>query len=292
MKVGFIGLGNMGSVMAVNLVKKGHTVTVYNRTKSRAEALRSIGARIADSLAEAAKSAEVIITMLSDDHALEEILFSESNAISAIPAGSIHVSMSTISVALSRRLDEAHRKLGQHYIAAPVFGRPEAAAAAKLFVVAAGPAEQVEACRPLFEAMGQKTFFAGEKPAQANVIKLSGNFMITAMIESLAQSVALIRKFGIDPNDYLAILTGSIFPAPIYQAYGKMIAADQFEPPGFKLPLGLKDNRLLLAAAEEASVPMPLANLVHDRFLAALAQGWSHMDWAAIARLSYRDAGL
>jgi 3-hydroxyisobutyrate dehydrogenase-like beta-hydroxyacid dehydrogenase len=200
--------------------------------------------------------------------------------------------MATISVDMSRRLAEAHRERGQHYIAAPVFGRPDAAAAAKLFVVAAGPAEQIARCQPLFDAVGQKTFFGGDDAPAANVIKLTGNFLITTVIESLAEGCALVRKFGIDPNAFMEILTGSLFAAPIYRNYGGMIAAGKFEPGGFKLRLGLKDNRLLIAAAEEVAVPMPMASLVHDRLVDALAQGMGEEDWAAIACIAYRSAGL
>src|SRR6267143_1213014 len=255
MKIGFIGLGNMGSAMARNLIKAGHTLTVYNRTQRRAELFQSLGAKVAESPAAAASAAEALITMLADDHAVEDVIFAPGNVLQALPAGAVHISMSTISVALSRRLAEAHRERQQHYVAAPVFGRPDAAAA-------------------------------------ANVIKLTGNFLTTTVIESLAEAFALVRKFRLDPNVFLEILTGSLFTAPVYRNYGSMIAADKFEPAGFKLPLGMKDNRLLLTAAEEAAVPMPMASLVHDRFLAALAQGLGDADWAAIARISYQNAGL
>jgi 3-hydroxyisobutyrate dehydrogenase-like beta-hydroxyacid dehydrogenase len=305
MKVGFIGLGNMGSAIARNLIKAGHDLTVYNRTRSRAEAFASLGARIAETPAEAAADREALITMLADDAAVEDVIFSPrdpqrsspagmvvGNAIGALPAGAVHISMSTISIGLSRRLAESHREKQQHYLAAPVFGRPDAAAAAKLFLVAAGPAEQIERCRPLFDAAGQKTFTVGEEAQAANVIKLAGNFLITTVIESLGEAFAFGRKFGVDPHAFLDILTNSLFTAPVYRNYGSMIASDKFEPAGFKLPLGLKDNRLLLAAAEEAAVPMPMASLVHDRFVAALAQGLGEADWAAIAHISYQNAGL
>jgi 3-hydroxyisobutyrate dehydrogenase-like beta-hydroxyacid dehydrogenase len=292
MKVGFIGLGNMGSAIARNLIKAGHTLTVYNRTRSRAEAFASLGASIAEAPAEAAADREALITMLADDAAVEDVIFSPGNAISALPAGAVHISMSTISVGLSRRLAEAHREKQQPYLAAPVFGRPDAAAAAKLFVVAAGSADQIERCRPLFEAIGQKTFPIGEEAQSANAIKLAGNFLLTTVIESLGEAFAFGRKLGVDPHAFLDILTNSLFPAPVYRIYGSMIASDKFEPAGFKLPLGMKDNRLLLAAAEEAAVPMPMASLVRDRFVAALAQGLGESDWAAIARISYLNAGL
>jgi len=292
MKVGFIGLGNMGSAIARNLIEAGHDLTVYNRTRSRAEAFASLGARIAEAPGEAAADAEALITMLADDAAVENVIFSPGNAIEALPTGAVHISLSTISVGLSRRLAEAHRENHQHYLAAPVFGRPDAAAAAKLFIVAAGPAEQIERCRPLYDAIGQKTFLIGEEAHLANVIKLAGNFLLTTVIESLGEAFAFGRKFGVDPHAFLDILSNSLFPAPVFRNYGSMIASDKFEPAGFKLPLGMKDNRLLLAAAEEAAVPMPMASLVHDRFVAALAQGLGESDWAAIARISYLSAGL
>ena len=295
MNVAFIGLGNMGSAMAQNLIKAGHQLRVYNRTRSRAEELK--GAHIAATPGEAAEGVEIAITMLADDHALESVVFSsektgKGSVLASLPANAIHISMSTISVALSRRMAAAHAERKQHYVSAPVFGRPEAAAAAKLFIVAAGPSAQVKRCQPLFDAMGQKTFVVGEDASGANLIKLNGNFLITTVIESLAESFALVRKSGLDANQFLEILTSTLFNAPIYKTYGGLIVADKFTPPGFKVPLGLKDNRLLLAAAEEAAVPMPMASLVRDRFLAAVAQGFSELDWASIARISANDAGL
>ena len=292
MKVGFIGLGSMGSAMARNLIKAGHSLTVYNRTRSRAEELRPLGAKVAATPGEAASGAEAVITMLADDSALEGVAFGPGNILESLPAGGVHISMSTISVAISRRLAATHQEKRQHFVSAPVFGRPEAAGAAKLFIVAAGPAGQIERCRALFDAMGQKTFLAGEDAPGANLVKLTGNFLITTVIESLAEGFALVRKSGLDANQFLEILTNSLFAAPIYRTYGGLIAADKFEPAGFKMPLGLKDNRLLLAAAEEANVPMPMASLVRDRFLAALAQGLGEADWSAIARMSAQEAGL
>lgn len=282
----------MGSGMARNLIKAGHSLVVYNRTRSRAEEFRPLGARIAETPGEAASDVEALITMLADDHAVEDVMFGPGRAIQTLPAGAVHVGMSTISVALSRRLAGAHQEKEQHYVAAPVFGRPDAAAAAKLFIVVAGPAKQIERCQVLFDATGQKTFVVGEDAPSANVIKLTGNFLITTVIESLAEAFALVRKSGLDPNKFLEVLTGSLFAAPIFRNYGGMIAKGQFEPVGFKLPLGLKDNRLVLAAAEEAAVPMPMASLIRDRFLAAIAQGLENGDWSEIARISFRSAGL
>lgn len=292
MDVAFIGLGNMGIEMAKNLMEAGHRLAVYNRTRSRAEPVQAAGAKVAATPGAAAAMGGTVITMLADDHAVEEIMFEPGNVLDAMLPGSVHISMSTISVDLSRRLTEAHRARGQHFIAAPVFGRPDAAAAARLFIVAAGPADAIEQCRPLFDAMGQQTFIMSDHPPAANVVKLTGNFLITTVIESLAEAVALVRKFGMDDQAFLDFLTTSLFTAPIYRTYGDMVTGERFEPAGFRLPLGFKDNRLLMAAAEEAAVPIPMASLIHDRFVAALAQGLEDSDWSAIARISYQNAGL
>ncbi|HWY71225.1 MAG TPA: NAD(P)-dependent oxidoreductase [Terriglobales bacterium] len=292
MKIGFVGLGSMGSAIARNLIQAGHELIVYNRTRNRAEAFRALGAQVAETPAEAAAGVEVVFTMLADDAATEDVVFSERGLLSSLPAGKVHVCCSTISVALSRRLAAAHRDKRQDYIAAPVFGRPEAAAAAKLFIVAAGPQRQIELCRPLFDVVGQKTFVIGEDAPAAHVIKLTGNFLISTVIEALAEGFALVRKSGVDANQFLEVLTNSLFSAPVYKTYGALLASEKFEPAGFKLPLGLKDNRLVIAAAEQAAVPMPMASLVHDRFLAAIAQGLSESDWSAIAKISFWNAGL
>ena len=292
MKVVFIGLGSMGAGMSRNLIKAGHELVVYNRTRRPAEELRSLGAKVADSPSEAAVGAGALITMLADDHAVQGVIFEPGNAIESLPEGAVHISMSTISVELSRKLAKSHAEKHQNYIAAPVFGRPDAAAAGKLFIVTAGPSDSIEKCRSLFAAMGQKTFVINEDAPAANLIKLSGNFLTTTVIESLAEGFALMRKAGVDPQKFLEVLTESAFSAPVYKIYGSIIASEKFEPVGFKLPLGFKDNRLLLAAAEEVSVPMPMASLMHDRFVAALAQGLEDADWSAIARVTYRNAGL
>jgi len=292
MKVGFVGLGNMGSAMARNLIKAGHALTVYNHTPGRAEEFRPLGAKVAATPAEAAAGAEVLVTMVSDDRAVEDVIFGHSGAIDSLAAGAVHIPMSTMSVAMSRRLEAAHRERKQHYIAAPVFGRPDAAAAAKLFIAVAGPAEQIKRCLPLLDAMGQKTFVVGEEAPAATLVKITANFLITTVIESLGEAFALVRKSGVDPERFLEVLTGSLFAAPIYRTYGGMIAADNFEPVGFAMPLGMKDNRLVLAAAEDAAVPMPMASLIRDRMLTAVAQGMGEADWAAIARISFREAGL
>jgi 3-hydroxyisobutyrate dehydrogenase-like beta-hydroxyacid dehydrogenase len=291
MDVGFIGLGQMGQAMALNLVKAGHRVAVYNRTRAKAEALASQGAEVADSVNDVCRR-PVLITMLADDAAVEAAFFGNGNGLSSLGRGSVHISMSTISVALSDRLAEAHRNAGQLYVAAPVFGRPEAAAAAKLFIVAAGPEQTLAHCQPLFDAMGQRTFVIGDKPSSANLVKLSGNFLLAAMIECLGEAFALVRKGGIEPHAYLEILTGTLFSAPAYKTYGTIIANQQYEPAEFKMSLGLKDVRLALAAADALATPMPVASLVHDHFLAGVARGAGDSDWSGLARLAAANAGL
>jgi 3-hydroxyisobutyrate dehydrogenase-like beta-hydroxyacid dehydrogenase len=292
MKVGFLGLGNMGSEMARNLIKAGHSLTVYNKTQSRAEELASLGAKVARTPGQAASDVEAIITMVADDAAVESIVLGHNAAIHSLPAGAVHIAMSTMSVAISRRLVAAHRERRQHFVAAPVFGRPDAAQAAKLVIAAAGPADQIARCQPLFDAMGQKTYVVGDDPPAANVVKVAGNFLITVVIESLGESFALIKKSGVDADKFLEVLVGSLFAAPIYRTYGPMVAANNFEPVGFRMALGMKDNRLVLAAAEDVAVPLPLASLIRDRMLAATAQGMGDADWSAIARLSFKEAGL
>jgi len=291
MQVGFIGLGNMGSAIARNLIKAGHAVTVYNRTLAKAEALKGEGAAVARRPAEAARGA-VVITMLADDAAVEAAVFDADGILGALSSGAVHVSMSTISVALSQRLAAAHAKAGQTYVAAPVFGRPEAAAAAKLFIAAAGPAKAIATCQPLFDAIGQRTFVIAEEPVKATLVKLSGNFLIAAIIESLSEAVALTRKAGIDPKTYIEFLTNTLFAAPIFKTYGGLIAAEQYSPAGFAAPLGLKDVRLALAAAEAQQVPMPIASLVRDHLLTVIAQGGADLDWSALGQLAARNAGL
>src|SRR5437660_9317061 len=266
MKIGFIGLGHMGAGMAANLLKAGHEVTVYNRTPGKGQALVEQGAHGAAQVADACRG-DAVITMLADDGALESVAFGDQGVIGSLRKGAIHISMSTISVALSERLATAHAHARQRFVAAPVFGRPEAAAAAKLFIVAGGAPDVVEACRPLFEAMGQKTFHLGDEPNAANLVKLSGNFLIASVIEALGEALALVRKAGIDPRQYLDFLTSTLFTAPVYRTYGGQIVDEKFEPAGFAAPLGAKDIRIGLAAADGLRVPMPLASLLHDRLL-------------------------
>jgi 3-hydroxyisobutyrate dehydrogenase-like beta-hydroxyacid dehydrogenase len=290
MKLGFIGLGRMGAAMAANLVKAGHEVTVFNRTPGKSTSLIQLGALEAVDLAGAC-GGDAVITMLADDDAASDTVFGPGRLIDSLRQGAIHLSMSTISIALSERLARAHAQAGQRYMAAPVFGRPDMAAAAKLFIVAAGDPATIDECQPLFRAMGQKTFPMGTEPSAANLVKLSGNFLMASAIEALGEAVALIGKAGIDRRAYIELLTSSIFNVPAYKTYGALIAQGQFEPAAFAAPLGYKDIRLALAAAESLRVPMPLASLLHDRFLRLFAQGGDKLDWSAIGGLAAQDAG-
>jgi 3-hydroxyisobutyrate dehydrogenase-like beta-hydroxyacid dehydrogenase len=291
MNIGFIGLGKMGLGMASNLLRAGHSLAVYNRTREKADALVGEGARLADSPADACRDAEVVMTMVADDHAVEEVVFGNKGIASAMKNGCVHLSHSTISTELARKLTAEHTQRQQAYLSVPVFGRPEAAEAGRLLVVAAGPGELVERCRPLFEAIGREIFVVGREPWQANVAKVCGNFMIVSIIEALGEAYATLRKADVAPHAFLAIMN-ALFGSQFITNYGKTIAEEQFEPAKFALKLGLKDVRLMLAAAEECAVPMPLASLVHDHLLAALAQGLGEMDWSAMTRVLARNAGL
>ncbi len=291
MKVGLIGLGNMGSGMAANLLKGSHEVTVYNRTPSKAQALVAQGARYAAQVADACQ-AEAVITMLADDSAVESVVFGDAGVISNLRKGAIHISSSTISVALSERMAAAHAASGQRFVSAPVFGRLEAAAAAKLFIAVAGASDAVDDCMPLFEAIGQRTFRFGENPPDANLVKLSGNFLISSVIEALGEAIALVAKAGLDRHQYVDFLTSTLFNAPVYKTYGGLVADKKFTPAGFAAPLGFKDNRLVLAAAEKLRVPLPLASLIYNRFLTLLARGGESLDWSAFSQLAAEDAGM
>jgi 3-hydroxyisobutyrate dehydrogenase-like beta-hydroxyacid dehydrogenase len=280
----------MGAGMAANLLKSGHEVTAYNRSQDKVAALAEQGARPARSVAEACEG-DVVITMLANDNAVEAVTFAEEGIIASLRPGGTHVSSSTISVALSERMTAAHAEAGHLFAAAPVFGRPEAAAAAKLFVVAAGAASTLQEISPVFDAIGQRTFVVSEEPKAANLVKLSGNFLIASVIESLGEAMALVAKAGVDKKEYLQILTSTLFGAPVYKTYGGLIARQEFEPAGFAAELGAKDVRLVLAAGEALQVPLPIASLLRDRFLTLLAKGGADLDWSAVGALSAWEAG-
>ncbi len=281
----------MGSSMARNLLGAGHEVVVFNRSREKAEALAAAGARVSDTPAAACSLSEAVMTMLADDRAVEQVVFGDDGIASALPEAAVHVSCSTISVALARHLAAEHGRRGQGYLSAPVFGRPEAAASKNLLVVAAGPAELVERCRPLFDSIGRQTFSVGPDPSQANVFKLCGNFMIAATLEAFGEAFATLRKADVPPHTFLEAMN-MLFGSPLYANYGRLIADRKFEPAGFALRLGFKDVRLLLEAAGEFAAPMPLASLIRDNFLSAMVHGQGDQDWSSVVRVAARNAGI
>jgi 3-hydroxyisobutyrate dehydrogenase-like beta-hydroxyacid dehydrogenase len=287
MDIGFIGLGTMGSRVAENLVKAGNKVRVWNRERAAVDALARLGAQPV-STAREAFSGDAVFSMLADDAAVREVI---DPLLDGAPKGLVHVNMATISVALARELDARHREHGLFYVAATVFGRPELAAAAKLTIVVAGDTNAVARVQPLLDVIGQRTWPMGVQPERANVVKLAGNILLGAAVEAMAEASAMASKHGIAPADFLNVLTSGVFASPAYQTYGAAIAEQRYDPPGFKLKLTLKDMRLALAAAEDASVPMPLADVVHESLLEAVAHGDGERDLAALAAVSMRRAG-
>ncbi|HJT87667.1 MAG TPA: NAD(P)-dependent oxidoreductase [Bryobacteraceae bacterium] len=291
MNVAFIGLGKMGAGMARNLLRAGHTVTVYNRTPAKAEEFASQGGRAAPSAAEACRVSEAVFTMLADDRSVEEVVFAKDGVAAGLKPGGVHISATTMSTALARRLDQEHTQRGQAYLSAPVFGRPDAAEAKNLVVIPAGRAEVIERCRALFDAIGRRTFVAGSEPWQANALKLCGNFMIASMIETFGEAFATLCKAKVAPGLFLEAMN-TLFGSPVMANYGHIIAEEKFKPAPFELTLGYKDVRLVLETAQELASPMPLASLIRDHMLTALALGQSEMDWASTALVSARNAGL
>ena len=288
MQIGFIGLGAMGQAIARRLLAAGHGVTVWNRSPQPVQALTAEGAVAAAVTAAAAQP--VVFSMLADDAAVEAVL-EQDGALAAMAAGAVHVNMATVSVACTRRLAEAHAARGVGYVAAPVFGRPDAAAAGKLHVLAAGASDALARVQPLLEAIGQRVWPFGEDPARAGAVKLAGNFMLAAAIEAMAEASTLAQAHGVAPADFLGLMTQTLFASPVYQSYGALIAAQRYQPAGFRLRLGLKDVRLVQQAADAAAVPMPVAAVLRDNFLDAIAHGAAEKDWSALAEVSARRAG-
>ncbi len=291
MNIGFVGLGQMGVAMARNLSRAGYTLTVYNRSAEKAEGLRGAGATVASSPAEVARHSEVVFSMLADDSAAREVTLGPNGISSGLGQGQLHVSCSTISVALATQLAAEHIAKGQRYLSCPVFGRPDAAEAKKLVTVPAGNAADIEQIRPLLDAMGRGTFIAGEEPWQANLFKLCGNFMLASMVETFGEAFAALRKAGADHHAFFQAIT-EVFGSPVYKNYGGMIVDEKFEPAAFPLKLGFKDLRLALEAAQDLNVPMPIAGALRDQYLSALAHGQEQLDWSSVALVPARNAGL
>jgi len=290
MQIGFIGLGNMGTAIAGNLLKAGHQLTVWNRSPAAVAELVGRGAVAAKAPADALRG-DLLFSMLANDEALREVGLAGPLLDQAAP-GLVHVNLATISVDLAHELAQAHAARGLGYVAAPVFGRPDAAAAAKLIVIAAGADKDIARVRSVLEVIGQRLAVVGEIPERANLFKIAGNFMLAAAIETMGEAVALLRKGGVDPPLFIEVLTTSLFACPAYQGYGAIIVGQKYDPPGFKLRLGKKDLGLALDAGDRLQVPLPLASLIHDHFLEAIATGLGDKDWAALASVAATKAGL
>jgi 3-hydroxyisobutyrate dehydrogenase-like beta-hydroxyacid dehydrogenase len=291
MKIAFLGIGNMGSGMVRNLLRAGHQVVAYNRSRAKAEELVKDGATVAGSISEACDGAEAAWTMLADDAALRAVVFGDGGVLESLPKGAIHLSSSTVTVAISKELAQQHEKAGQRYLAVPVFGRPDAAEAKKLIVVAGGRSEWIDEVRPVLEEVGRALYVAGSEPWQANLFKLCGNFTLVSMMETLGEAFAVVRKAGADHKVLFEILA-TLYGSPVYQNYGSAIVEERFEPAGFPLKLGLKDVRQMLEAAGELEAPMPVASVVRDQLISALAHGQEKQDWSSVSRTAARNAGV
>ena len=292
MRIGFLGLGNMGAAIAANLKRASHEVTVWNRSADKARPLVELGAALAATPKAAATERDVVFTMLADDAALDAVMTGVNGLVAGLKPGALHVSMSTIAVATAERLAATHRAQGQGFLCAPVFGRPEAAQAAKLFVVAAGDPADLRTAGPLLRVIGQRVFDVGTTPSAASLVKLCGNFMILSAIEAMGEAMALAAKGGVARQQLLEVLIGTLFDSPVYRTYGAILAADRFRPAGFAAPLGLKDMRLVGQSAEALRVPMPLLSLLRDHLLQTIAQQGEDIDWSAIAHTVGKNAGL
>ncbi|MCW0413962.1 3-sulfolactaldehyde reductase [Xanthomonas sacchari] len=287
--IGFLGLGTMGQPIALNLVRAGHALTVWNRSAAAAQPLLEAGAQQAAQPADAVRG-PVLFSMLADDTAVRETLL-DRGALDALTAGSVHVNMATISVTLARELHALHAERGVAYLAMPVLGRVEVAAAGQLNLLAAGDAAALARVQPLLDVIGRKTWYFGAAPEQANAVKLAANLCLASAIGTMAEASALVRGHGVEAADFLDMLTSTVFAAPAYQTYGGMIAEQRYSPAGFKATLGLKDVRLALNAGETRHVPMPLAAVLRDAFIEAIAHGDGDLDWAALAKVAARRAG-
>lgn len=289
--VGFIGLGNMGLPMAQNLLKADHALCVFNRTKARADTLLEQGATWAASPRAVAQQAKIVISMLADDDALLAVALGEQGVLAGLAKEAVHVDMSTVSPDTTKHLAQLYGERGAHFIASPVFGRPEAAAAAKLWICPAGPPEVIERCRPLFDAMGQGVIVVGTDPHLANVLKLVGNFFVISAIETLSEAFTLAEKSGLKVETVLEVIK-ALLPVPLFQGYGTRMAHSEFTPPGFGLRLGLKDVGLMRKLADQVEAPLPLADIAHGHLRAALAKGRGELDWGALITVVRELAGL
>jgi 3-hydroxyisobutyrate dehydrogenase-like beta-hydroxyacid dehydrogenase len=294
-EIGFVGLGRMGTAMAANLAVAGHRVIAYVRRPEQMGKLTTLGLKPTTDIT-SLFHCKVVVSMLPDDDAVREVVFGREDLglrglAAGLRPGAIHLSMSTISTAAGSCLAEEHARRGQGYVAAPVFGNPDAAKARQLFIVAAGVPADVVRCQPLFDSLGQRTFVVDNDPAHANLVKLLGNMMTATTLEMLGEAVALLRKRGLDPKSFIDILTGTMFGGRVHRIYGDRIVGQRYAP-GFVIPLALKDVRLALAEAENAGAPMPSVGVVRDRMLTGIARGYADLDWTALGLIAAEEAGL
>lgn len=292
MKIAFLGLGPMGAHMAARLIDAGHELSVWNRSPDKAAPLASRGARVAATPKDAAGGAELAITSVANDAAVRDVTLGRDGLAEGLGRGAIHVSTSTISVDLARELEAAHREKGQDFVSATVLGRPPAAEAGKLYVMAAGQRAALDKVKPVLERLGQRTFEVGAQPWQSNLVKLSANFMIFSTIEQFAELFALNEKAGIAPATVFDVLSNSFCSGPVHVNYGRMILEGAFSPPGGAMKLGAKDNELILKAGEAFGAPLPMASLLRDRFIASFARGEGDLDFCALSNRARDDAGL
>jgi 3-hydroxyisobutyrate dehydrogenase-like beta-hydroxyacid dehydrogenase len=284
--ISFIGLGNMGTPMALNLLKHGLKLSVYNRTRAKAEPLIKAGAQLLEKPSEAFKNSSLVFSMLANDEALSEITEGLDGLLESAHEGCIHVSLSTVAPDTIKRLADQHKKKGAQLITAPVFGRPDVAKRQELWICMAGDEDAKKRVRPFLEMMGKKVYDFGTTPETANFVKISGNFMIVSVIEMLSEAFAVVKNNGINPEQFLSLMTETLFPSPVFQTYGKIISQQAFNPPGFKMKLGLKDLNLFLSSSEELSLDLPLAHVLRERFLTSIKNGHEDLDWSAISLLS------
>ncbi|KQX26191.1 MULTISPECIES: NAD(P)-dependent oxidoreductase [unclassified Sphingomonas] len=292
MHIGFVGLGQMGAAIAANILKAGFDLTLWNRSADKAAPLVAAGATLADSPCALASGCDIVLSILADDRALDAVLDGEDGLLAGLRPGALHISMSTIAVATAEAVRDRHVARGQHFLSAPVFGRPDAAAAGKLSVVAAGDAADIDRAEPLLRAIGHKLFRVGDDPPAANLIKLCGNFMLMAAVEAMAEAMTLAEKGGAGGTTLLEVMTNTLFDALAYRNYGPMLAERRFHPAGFPAALGLKDMRLVGAAAEDSRVPMPLLSLLRDRLVETIAKEGEDIDWSGIGLTVAKNAGL
>jgi 3-hydroxyisobutyrate dehydrogenase-like beta-hydroxyacid dehydrogenase len=291
-EIGFVGLGGMGAAMAKNLLQAGFRLQVFNRTREKAEQLaRESGVLVASRSSELAVAGKLIVSMVADDRALEQVVCGPGG-LSEGAAGIVHVSMSTVSPETSRRMAELHTRRGDRFVSAPVFGRPESAAARKLWICQSGNAEAKAQARPVIDALGQGVFDFGEDPGAANVVKLAGNFLIASAIEAMAEAFTFGEKNGVEPAKIAEMIAATLFACPIYLNYGRQLVQKTYDKVGFSLPLGLKDMQLVQATAMTSRVPMPFASILRDRLVTAIAKGREGLDWTAFALAVSEDAGL